>query len=220
MGPINHTVLGPSAVEHFKSHVTPTEATIAQIKEIQKNFADTAARAKNVGYDGVEIHGAHAFFLGQFINPYYNKRTDEYGGSLANRAKNAVETVAAVRAAVGPDFPIWIKINVTEESPVGVPLDDILTYSKLLAGAGVSGIDVSGAFAHFGEHESSYFKTQAAAIADVVADKNVIVILTGGNHDPNELTKILNTSKVGYFGLGRPLMKNPNFVNDIKKKLK
>lgn len=215
--PSKHTLLGPSAIENPNAKVTPKEATIEEIKAIQKDFADTALRAKNLGYDGVELHAAHSYFLCQFLNPYFNRRTDAYGGSIENRSRNTLETYAAVRAAVGPNFPIWVKINSLDDTPTGVSLDDVVHLSRLLAAAGVDGIEVSGAWRKYPETATSYFRTQAATVADAVAGQDVSVILTGGNRTLAEMTEILHSTKIRYFGLARPLLKNPGFVNELRK---
>ncbi|MDR1363872.1 MAG: NADH:flavin oxidoreductase, partial [Spirochaetaceae bacterium] len=91
------TVLAPSAVENVNTKIMPQEITAQQIEAIQKKFAAAALRAKNAGYDGVEIHAAHGFLLSQFMTPYYNRRTDRYGGSTPNRARMALETYTAIR---------------------------------------------------------------------------------------------------------------------------
>jgi 2,4-dienoyl-CoA reductase-like NADH-dependent reductase (Old Yellow Enzyme family) len=82
-----------------------------------------------VGYDGIEIHAAHGFLLSQFMTPYYNRRNDLYGGSTQNRARMVLETYEEIRKLVGNDYPIWIKINVTDGITDGVSFNDVLYLS-------------------------------------------------------------------------------------------
>jgi 2,4-dienoyl-CoA reductase-like NADH-dependent reductase (Old Yellow Enzyme family)/thioredoxin reductase len=108
-----HPPMGPSA------SISPlgeqmTEMSIAQIEELVGRFADAAARAKKAGFDGAEIHGAHEHLLAQFIAPSVNHREDEYGGSLENRARILLQVTRACRAAVGPDYPLWCRIDGAE----------------------------------------------------------------------------------------------------------
>jgi len=88
---------GPSAVEHLVTKTIPKEMSKEDIKEVIQAFADAALRVKKAGFDGVQIHAAHGFLLSMFLNPYYNKRTDEYGGSIENRGRIIFESYEAIR---------------------------------------------------------------------------------------------------------------------------
>jgi 2,4-dienoyl-CoA reductase-like NADH-dependent reductase (Old Yellow Enzyme family)/thioredoxin reductase len=90
------------------------ELSVAEIEELVRRHAEAAVRAKRAGFDGVEIHGAHGHLLAQFLSPSLNQRGDRYGGSLANRARFLLEVIRACRAAVGPDYPLWCRINGAE----------------------------------------------------------------------------------------------------------
>jgi 2,4-dienoyl-CoA reductase-like NADH-dependent reductase (Old Yellow Enzyme family) len=204
------TVLAPSAVENLNTKVIPQAITVEQIKAIQKKFAEAALRAKHAGYDGIEIHAAHGFFLSQFMTPYYNLRTDLYGGSAPNRARMALETYAAIRAAVGDDFPIWIKINVTDGLEKGVAFADVLYLCQELTKKKIDAIEISGAFSKFTPESTSFFKKEAEKIAAENATK---IIMTGGNKDFTEMTEILNHTQIEYFGMARPLIKAPDLVH-------
>jgi 2,4-dienoyl-CoA reductase-like NADH-dependent reductase (Old Yellow Enzyme family) len=207
------TILAPSVVENLNSKVIPREITVEQIKRIQQKFADAALRAKNAGYDGIEIHAAHGFFLSQFMTPYYNRRNDVYGGSVQNRARMSLETYELIRKAVGNDFPVWIKINVTDGFDGEVSLDDVLYLCRELTKKGIDAIEISGAFGKFTSGSTSFFKDEAAKIA---AENDTAIILTGGNTDIKEMTEILNTTNIGYFGMARALMKEPGLINRFR----
>jgi 2,4-dienoyl-CoA reductase-like NADH-dependent reductase (Old Yellow Enzyme family)/pyruvate/2-oxoglutarate dehydrogenase complex dihydrolipoamide dehydrogenase (E3) component len=106
--------VAPSAIPSEGLGRLPRELTASEIERIENRFADAAVRAKNAGFDGVELHGAHGYLISEFLSPYSNKRTDAYGGSFENRSRMARETIEKVRAAVGVDFIIGFKINADE----------------------------------------------------------------------------------------------------------
>jgi 2,4-dienoyl-CoA reductase-like NADH-dependent reductase (Old Yellow Enzyme family) len=159
------TILAPSVVENLNTKTMPQEITVGQIRNIQQKFAAAAVRAKNAGYDGIEIHAAHGFLLSQFMTPHYNRRTDLYGGSAENKARISLETYEAVRKSVGNDFSVWIKINVTDGFenevpdgvPDGVPFEDVLYLCRELTNRGIDAIEISGAFSKFKHDVTSFF---------------------------------------------------------------
>jgi 2,4-dienoyl-CoA reductase-like NADH-dependent reductase (Old Yellow Enzyme family) len=208
------TVLAPSAVTNVNTKITPREITLEQIKNIQTKFSDAALRAKNAGYDGVELHAAHGFLLSQFMTPYYNRRMDAYGGSALNRARMSLETYAAMRKSVGDDFPILIKVNVNDGIEDEVSLEDVLCLCDALTKAGIDAIEISGNFNGFPGEATSYFKNEAEQIA---ARNDTKVIMTGGNRNPEEMTEILNTTKIAYFGMARPLIKEPDLIQKFSR---
>ncbi|MDR1483116.1 MAG: NADH:flavin oxidoreductase [Synergistaceae bacterium] len=203
-------LLAPSAIKHLKSNAVPREASAAEIKAIPRKFAEAALRAKKAGHDGVELHAAHWFFLCQFLTPYYNRRTDQYGGSVENRARMLIETYEAVREAVGRDFPVWVKINVNDGFDMGVSLEDCLYVGRELSRRGIDAIEVSGNWMDRPENSGPFFKDEAQALAAVTGAS---IILTGGNRDFQKMTEILNSTDIAYFGLARPLMKEPDLIN-------
>jgi 2,4-dienoyl-CoA reductase-like NADH-dependent reductase (Old Yellow Enzyme family) len=210
-------ILAPSVVENLNTKILPQEITIAQINGIQKKFAEAALRAKDAGYDGIEIHAAHGFLLSQFMTPYYNRRKDVYGGSTQNRARMSLETYETIRKSVGDDFPILIKINVTDGFEKEVLFDDVLYLCKELTKRKIDAIEISGAFNKFAPESTSYFRKEAARIA---AENETKIIMTGGNRDFNEMTGILNNTKVEYFGMARALIKEPDLVNRFEREYK
>jgi 2,4-dienoyl-CoA reductase-like NADH-dependent reductase (Old Yellow Enzyme family) len=210
------TILAPSAAENLNTKIIPREITAQQIKAIQEKFSEAALRAKNAGYDGVEIHAAHGLLLSQFMTPYYNRRTDLYGGSKENRARMSLETYGAVREAVGNDFPVLIKINVNDGFKDEVAFEDVLYLCDKLAEIKIDAIEISGAFIAFPQGATSFFKKEAEQIA---ARSDTKIILTGGNRHFEEMTDILNTTKIEYFGMARPLIKEPDLINRFKARI-
>ena len=112
--------------------------TVEDIRLVVDQFAAAADRAKRAGFDGVEIHGGHGYLLSSFISPKTNKRTDDYGGPLENRVRFLLEVIAAVRAAVGPDFPIWCKLDSREVGKEGgITIEDAIATARMVEAAGV-----------------------------------------------------------------------------------
>ena len=114
--------LAPSAVEIDQFPELPQELTTEEITEIIDSFGAGARRAKEWGFDAVQIHGAHGYLINQFLSPLSNRRTDNYGGSLENRSRFAIEVYKKVRENVGNDYPVLIKLNGSDNLEGGVSL--------------------------------------------------------------------------------------------------
>lgn len=208
-------VLGPSAVKHPRSGITPKEMTQEDIDNVVRLFAEAAARVEKAGFDGVQIHSAHGFLLSQFISPIFNKRSDEYGGSASNRNRLNLEVLAAVKKAVSDDFPVWIKINSTDGEEGGLTLDDFLIMGKELADAGIDAIEISGGdWGSRKPDEHAYYKEAAIKLGEMT---DTPIILTGGIRNIEVISKLADESKIKFFGLSRPLMRFPDFVNRMRQ---
>jgi len=203
-------IWGPSAVENLQTHIRPQEMTVENITSLQQAFAAAAVRAKQAGFDGVQLHAAHGFLLNQFLSPYYNRRTDEYGGTIENRSRMILETYSAVREAVGAEYPVLIKLNNSDGIDQGMILEDCRYVCRKLAEARIDAIEISGAWHQFIARQNSYFKEAAAEIA---GENNVPVILVGGNRDYQAMTEILNQTAIEYFSFSRPFIAEPGLVN-------
>lgn len=138
--------LGPSIFE--KKGGDWREMTYADISKVTNAFAQAAERAKKAGFDGVQIHAAHGYLLSQFLAPFFNKREDEYGGNIENRARLVLAILKHIRASVGNDFPVLIKINSEDFLDGGLTLDDMLHVAVLLEQAGIDAIELSGGTAY------------------------------------------------------------------------
>jgi 2,4-dienoyl-CoA reductase (NADPH2) len=135
--------LAPSAVKSNRGGDEPRALEEHEIERIIQQFVDGARRSREAGFDGVELHGAHGYLLTQFFSPWTNRRTDKWGGSLANRARFPVEVVRRIRAEVGRDFPLLYRMSAEERIPGGTTLEDSLNLVRLLEEAGVDCFDVS-----------------------------------------------------------------------------
>ena len=213
---------GPSAVEHLITKTTPKEMNKKDIKEVVQAFGDAAFRVKEAGFDGVQLHVAHGFLLSMFLNPYYNRRKDDYGSSIENRAKIVFESYKSVRDAVDEEFPVLVKVNSEDFMDQGLTAEDSLYVCKALSEMGVDLIEVSGGSYSSREGEGpirgnldkkekqAYFKEYAARIAE---DVDVPVALVGGNRNMDIMEEILNQTNIEYFSLARPFICEPDIIN-------
>ncbi|WJG10875.1 NADH:flavin oxidoreductase/NADH oxidase family protein [Aliiglaciecola sp. LCG003] len=142
-------VLSPSDValnmgKHSGLFGHPKAMTIDEIRDVQARFTATAVKAQEAGFDGVEIHAAHGYLLAQFLSPLSNKREDEWGGSIENRARLLLEVVKSVRKACGADFTVAVKLNSADFQRGGFDVDDALVVVKLLEPLAVDFVELSG----------------------------------------------------------------------------
>jgi 2,4-dienoyl-CoA reductase-like NADH-dependent reductase (Old Yellow Enzyme family) len=184
--------------------------TIPEIRELEGKFADAALRVKASGYDGVEIHSAHGYLLNQFYSPLTNDRHDEYGvDSIRNRTRFLIETVVAVRKAVGRDFPIAVRLGGSDYMEGGSTVEDGAAASALLEQAGVDLIDLSGGLCIYmrpGHREAGWFSDMSRAVKEGVRTP---VILTGGVRTPQEAEALLKEGAADFIGVGRAMLQNP-----------
>lgn len=223
--PENRTIWGPSAVPHPLYKVVPTEMTKENIKTVVTAYASAARRVKASGFNGVQLHGAHTYLLSQFLSPYYNRRNDEYGGVIENRARIIFETLEAVTKEVGTDYPVFIKMHCSDDwDDNGLTETESLFVAKELEKRKISGIEFSGGnldmknYPNAGparngllkSENQSYFAEKTARIADHL---NIPVISVGGHRDPKKMERMLNTSSIDYFSLSRTLLSEPDLIN-------
>lgn len=220
----NRVILGPSSIENISSKVIPKEATIEELNEIKNAFVKGALRAKKAGFHGVQIHGAHGYFLSQFMNPYYNRREDNYGGSLENRARLILEVYEEIRKAVGEEYFVSIKLNCEDFMENGSTLSDNLYLSKELSNAGIDLIEISGGSGSSYKdqgviraiksiEEESYFYEQGKLIAKEIKTP---ISLVGGHKRYEEIDNILNDSQIEFISLSRSLVSEPDLVKRWK----
>ncbi|MDR1311413.1 MAG: NADH:flavin oxidoreductase [Burkholderiaceae bacterium] len=195
--------------------------THAEIQAVVASFASVATRCKEAGADAVQIHGAHGYLLSQFLCPYYNKRTDEYGGDIMGRSRIVLEVYDAIRAAVGKSFPVWIKINCTDLHEQSINADEFLWIGRELDKLGIDAIEVSGG-ANIDANSSSviknikaegYFAQQALQLAENVSAS---VITVCGFRTLTGATEWLNKGKIEGISLCRPLISEPDLIHRWK----
>lgn len=189
------------------------ELSTEQVEYIVRQFGDAARRAEQAGYDGVQIHAAHFFYLSKFISPLLNHRTDRYGGSQRDRSRILYEILKDMRSKTGDGFLITMKINSTDEYPGGLTVQDFLVSCKLMADAGIDAIEVSGnGTSHTGikaGRNEGYFRAAAMSLAALV---DVPVILVGGLRSIEKINQYLDETRIEYISLSRSLIREPNLI--------
>ncbi|MFF9497396.1 NADH:flavin oxidoreductase/NADH oxidase family protein [Streptomyces flaveolus] len=211
------TDIGVSLGKHSSRFGRPTAMTPQQIDETVARYAVTARRAEQAGFDGVEIHAAHGYLLSQFLSPLVNKRTDQWGGSLENRARMLLDIVRVVRATVSPAFAVAVKLNSADFQRGGFDADDARQVIEMLAPLGVDLVELSG-----GSYESPAMtgrsadaRTQAREAyfldlaKDLVKTSPLPLMLTGGITKRATAEKVLD-SGVAVIGMGTALAVTPD----------
>ena len=197
--------LAPSAGKNKYTGIETFEMTEDEIHQMVRFFADGARRAKEMGFDGVELHGAHGFLLHQFFSPLWNHRTDLYGGTVENRCRFLIETYEAVREDVGNEFPVMMKLSLDD-----VPAEEWLYLAHQLDARGIDALETSGNWMAHTPKDRTYYHDAATTLA---SELKCAVIQTGGNREFATLEEQLNDSDIAYFGFARPFMSEPDFVS-------
>ena len=190
--------------------VEPDEMTTDEIRLVIRQFIEAAVRAEKAGFDGVQIHAAHFFFLSRFISPAVNHRTDEYGGSSENRSRILVEIMHGIREAA-PSLHVTVKINSSDFTYGGMRKNDCIEVCRLLDAAGIDSIEVSGngtSVSGIRAHRNEgYFVPAAAEVAEAVSCP---VIVVGGFRSLDTMEDVLNKTKIEFISLSRPLLREPD----------
>ena len=173
------------------------QMTSEDVKEVIRKFVSAAKRAKEAGFDGVQLHGCHGFVLSEFMKSSSNHRRDAYGGSVAGRSKAVVDIIHGIKEEAG-NIPVSIKISAGDMSP-----RDMLETCKLLVDAGISSVEYEG-----------YYSDFVPILQQVL---NIPVILTGGHREYEKLNLLLNEYGVEYFGMSRPLIREENLPKRWKE---
>jgi len=215
---IGRQPVAPSAVRVAQFPELPAELTRDDIGELVTLFGKAAARAREYGFDAVQLHAAHGYLINQFLSPLTNRRTDAYGGSMDNRCHFLLQVYRAVRQAVGKDFPVMAKLNGSDNLDGGLDIDDALIASRMLDEEGVDAIEVSGGTPASGdrtpvrqgidrrEHEA-YNLPLAARVKGVVSCP---VMVVGGFRTFEIVEGVIHRDEADYVSLARPLIREPH----------
>ncbi len=199
----------------------PRELTLKEIKELVEAYGDAALRAKKAGFDAIELHGAHGYLIAQFMSPYSNHRGDNYGGSLENRARFALEIIADVRKKVGNDYPVLYRLSSEERVKNGLTFEDTKKIAKLIEKAGVDAIHVS-----VGVYETLHYTVPpidlpvgfnvpgAAAVKSAV---HIPVIAVDRINDPVLADQILRDGNADFIAMGRGQIADPELCNKAQR---
>ncbi|TAK54542.1 MAG: FAD-dependent oxidoreductase [Gammaproteobacteria bacterium] len=219
----NRSLISPSVVHANPRAGRPAarEMTVTDINHCIRRFSDATARAVAAGFDGVEIHAAHGYLITQFLSSLSNHRTDEYGGSLANRARLLLELVAAMRQSAPSGFPIVCRLSASEFAPGGIVAEETEQVSQWLEQSGIAAIHVSG---------GSYAGKEPVSIAPMAIARghllglarrikqcvSVPVIAVGRLGTPEDAEAAVANGMADLVALGRALIADPEFVNKAR----
>ena len=202
----------------------PYSLSVREIKRLVEDFAEAAVRMVKIsGYDGVQIHACHGYLLGQFLSPLTNLRDDEYGGSDAKRARLLFEITDAVRQSL-PDAIVSVRLGAADYLPDekrrGLSLDETVPVARELVALGADSIHVSGNLCGYGSAMDGgcYYAPYAARIRDAVGGA-CAVECTGGIRTARDAEKLLEDGVCDLVGVGRPLLKDGNYLGAWKDEL-
>lgn len=211
--------VSPSGIPALEHNDQPRALSIEEIKKIVEFCGKSAWNVKKAGYDMIEVHAHGGYLIAQFMFPYFNKRTDEYGGSLDNRCRFLMEIVDSIRKAVGREFPLTVKYSIEDFLPDSWDVKQSQILARKLEAAGVDGIGIS-----CGVHNAKlpasppYFIPRgkfipfAEAIKEVV---NIPVMVGGRLNDPELADKVLKDGKADFINIGRGLIADPDWPQKV-----
>jgi 2,4-dienoyl-CoA reductase-like NADH-dependent reductase (Old Yellow Enzyme family) len=211
---IGRTPVAPSPVPRVKGGPRPHELTEAEIEELIAAFGRAAGRAKEAGFDGVQLHGAHGYLINQFCSPASNWRRDRWGGSSARRLRFLEEVAATVRDEVGSDYPLLIKLGIQDFIRDGLTLDDGVEIVRHLADWGIDAVEISCGIGGTSSRkdilrpeDEAYFLPQARWAREAT---DLPLILVGGMRSLEVIESILEEGTADFISMSRPLIREPD----------
>ncbi|MGD8366624.1 MAG: NADH:flavin oxidoreductase [Desulfobacterales bacterium] len=210
--------VAPSSVKVDQFPEPPEALTKGEIERIVDAFGEAAGRAKRYGFDGVQLHGAHGYLINQFLSPLTNRRDDEYGGRIENRCRFLFEVYDRVRTAVGPGFPVLIKLNAADNLVGGLEVEDALFAAAALGQKGIDAIEVSAGTPASGlkgpararidrPGREAYHLGHARKVKERV---ECPVMVVGGFRSVETVEKAVGETGIDYVSIARPLIREPN----------
>jgi 2,4-dienoyl-CoA reductase-like NADH-dependent reductase (Old Yellow Enzyme family) len=216
--------LAPSFIEndpYFKEHYLPM--TEDEIWDVIRAFGDAAKRAREAGFDAVQVHGAHAYLLSQFLSPHTNRRGDDWGGALENRLRLHLEIYREIRAKAGEDYPVFIKIGVQDGFAGGLEFKDGKKAARLMAEWGFDALEISSGL-RGKPYEGTEFRTRINRIEregyfrkwckQIKDEVNVPVMMVGGLRTPELMAEVIQKGEADLISLCRPLIREPGIINE------
>ncbi|HYC46817.1 MAG TPA: NADH:flavin oxidoreductase/NADH oxidase [Burkholderiales bacterium] len=213
-------LIGPSAIPHGEKYSTPREMTKDDIRAMADAWAQGARRANDAGFDVLEIHGAHGYLIHQFLSPHANKRTDEYGGSMENRMRFAIEVVRAVRKEWPEEKPLFFRVSAVDET--GWSIEDSVTLAKALEANGVDVFDCSSGGMSDGATASEQappYGYQVPYARDIRAGAGIMTMAVGMIVHSDHAEEIVASGSADLVAIGREMLHNPHWPIDAAQKL-
>jgi 2,4-dienoyl-CoA reductase-like NADH-dependent reductase (Old Yellow Enzyme family) len=215
--------VAPSAVYEPVFKLMPRAMTNDEVKTTVTEFIQAGRRAKEAGFDGVQLHIAHGYLLNSFISPYTNRRDDEYGGSFANRVRIVRDILQGLKGLAGRDFPVIAKLNSSDFIPQGLSIGESIEVARLLEADGLDGVEVSGGMSEAGkgsvwqglrsQEEEGYFVAFASRFK---AALKIPVFGLGGFRTFAVMERAVENGEVDLISLSRPLIREPDLVKRFR----
>ncbi len=210
--------LAPSSVDVPQFPEIPEELSTGEIRRIVKAFGEAAGRARDWGFDGLQLHGAHGYLINQFLSPHTNERRDKYGGDIKNRMRFLIEIYEEVRRVVGPSYPVMIKLTGSDNMEGGFTEEDAIYAARTLSELGIDAIEVSSGLISSGElnparehinspNKEGYNVTLAGRIK---AEVTCPVGAVGGFRSFEVVSSALGGGFVDFITMSRPLIWEPD----------
>jgi 2,4-dienoyl-CoA reductase-like NADH-dependent reductase (Old Yellow Enzyme family) len=214
------TPVAPSNIKVGSFPETPRQLSILEIEDITDDFARAARRAKEWGFDAVQIHGAHGYLVNQFLSPFTNQRNDEYGGNLENRSRFLFDIYEKTRIQVGKKFPVFIKLNADDHVENGLPVNEAVQIAKQLSNLGIDAIEISSGSGASGDmgparekinspEKEAYNLDLALAVKKEVTCP---VICVGGFRSFPVAQKAISEDGMDFISMARPLIREPDLA--------
>ncbi|MFH1032128.1 MAG: FAD-dependent oxidoreductase [Chloroflexota bacterium] len=213
-------IYGPSAIRDPISGLTPKELSKAEIKEFVEGFAEGTERAKKAGFDAVMFQAGHGYLVHQFLSPRKNRRTDEYGGSVANRARFCCEIIKRTKERVGKDYPIAVRLNGSDFIEGGITIDEAIQHAKLFAQAGADAIDVSSGPPEAHHWQFLTYNMRDGALVHLAAEIKKAVsipVIAVAKISPALGERILEEGKADFVDFCRSLIADPDWPNKVRE---
>ena len=213
--------VAPSAVREPSMPETPRELTIPEIHTLVEQFGDCAKRAKAAGFDAVEVHGAHGYLAGAFASPFSNKRSDEYGGTIRNRARFGMEIIRNIKEKCGKDYPVLYRISSVEYVPGGLDIEESKVIARLMEEAGADCIHCSqGVYASTHTIIPPSVFLRAGYVEHAAEMKKAVqipVIAVGRINDVEIAESVLQSKKADLVTMARASLADPELPNKVLK---
>jgi len=224
----NYDIVGPSPLRVPVSKRVARELKTKEVKEVINSFVKAGVRVYESGYDMVQLHAGHGYLLSDFISPFSNNRTDEYGGNTQKRTKILVDIYNQLRDEVGKNFPITIKLNIRDYLRRGLTFEEGKEIAKILADLGYDAIEPTSGRVNFkvsgkkrfpyvvikSPEEENYFLPYVKDLRSII--KNCSLILMGGIRNPLSAEKFLQKGIADFISMSRPLIYEPDLPNRWK----
>lgn len=207
--------VGASLLPNPSNPVEVHELTVDEIQEVIQKFVNAAMRAQKAGFDGVEIHGAHGYLLAQFLSKGVNKRVDQYGGTITNRARIVCEIIQAIKNACGKDYPVVVRTSGDEGYMGGNSIEDAMVQAMCFENAGADAIHIS-----YGEAIRSYYVKSGFNIENIKRVKEVVsipVIGVGRINDATLALSAIQSNAMDFVALGRQSICDPHFPRKVQE---